>query len=637
MMLSILLFFVLGLPLATASAPTANDPDFSIVSIPSQLLENANTIVRLERMEFDVKSVSKATMRYRYVVTLMNSNSQQSLHYVSYDKMTKVKKIKGRLLNAMGQEIRKIGKDEIHDISAVSSGSIYEDDRMKYMEFKHDTYPYTIDFEYEVEKNGLQGYPDWRIQGYNMAVQQASYVLRLPAEMQAHYRAYNCDLMPQQTVEGKDQRLEWSVKDLAAVKAEAYAPLSTEILPSISVTPAAFEVAGYKGSMSSWKAFGDFIYRLNEGRDALSPKMAAQVKSMVVDASTDAERINILYRYLQDNMRYVSVQLGIGGWQTFDAEYVEKNKYGDCKALSYFMRGMLRTVGIESHTVLVRAGQHFGKVEEDFVEPRFNHMILYIPSEDMWLECTSNSALPNYLGNFTSGRPVLLVTGEGGQLSRTPKISAEADHCERRALIELAIDGSATISTEEHYKGPCNDRYRMAWEDYDEEKRQKAFVKDHKALPAFDIKALELTVEKERPEAQLDYQLAVRRYAAKAGKRIFVPLNRLRPFDQVPSASGGRLHPVVVRKAFSEENHFKFKLPEGYEIESIPEKALKLDTEFGTYELQIEQQEEALSYTRSLVIKPVKLPAERYGELRDFYKKITKMDKMKVVLVKKKT
>ncbi|NJK82774.1 MAG: transglutaminase domain-containing protein [Saprospiraceae bacterium] len=102
---------------------------------------------------------------------------------------------------------------------------------------------------------------------------------------------------------------------------------------------------------------------------------------MTEEAKSNKEKIAILYRFLQDNMRYVSVQLGIGGWQTYDAQYVEQNKYGDCKALSNFMKAMLKTLDIPAYTAAVY-GDSRGvplEAEEDFSFPLFNHVIYIFP------------------------------------------------------------------------------------------------------------------------------------------------------------------------------------------------------------------------------------------------------------------
>ncbi len=69
----------------------------------------------------------------------------------------------------------------------------------------------------------------------------------------------------------------------------------------------------------------------------------------LTDHLTDKrQKVFALYDYLQKNTRYISVQLGIGGWQPFPADYVATKRYGDCKALSNFMVALLKEAGIKA-------------------------------------------------------------------------------------------------------------------------------------------------------------------------------------------------------------------------------------------------------------------------------------------------
>ena len=196
---------------------------------------------------------------------------------------------------------------------------------------------------------------------------------------------------------------------------------------------------------------------LIKGKDELSANMKSKVAALTTEATTEEEKINALYKYMQENMRYVSVQLGIGGWQPFSAQYVEQNKYGDCKALSNFMMSMLKEVGIQSYPVLIAAGDTYFEVGEDFTKPLFNHMILHVPSVDYWLECTSNTSPPNYLGSFTADRNVMLVTENGGQLARTPKLTKDDNTEASKVTIALSETGEATIGYELEAHGDRQD------------------------------------------------------------------------------------------------------------------------------------------------------------------------------------
>mgnify|MGYP001126063175 FL=1 len=98
-------------------------------------------------------------------------------------------------------------------------------------------------------------------------------------------------------------------------------------------------------------------------------------------------------------MRYISVQIGIGGWKPISAEEVDENKYGDCKGLTNYTKALLRTVGIESNYCVVSAGSEIKDISEDFPSMQGNHVILNIPQEgksDLWLECTSQDTPFNF-------------------------------------------------------------------------------------------------------------------------------------------------------------------------------------------------------------------------------------------------
>ena len=119
--------------------------------------------------------------------------------------------------------------------------------------------------------------------------------------------------------------------------------------------------------------YGILMNRLYEGRDILTPEVKSEIRALTANATSDTEKVHIVYDYLQKNTRYVSVQLGIGGWQPFDAEYVYENKYGDCKALTWFMKSMLETIGIKSYPALVSAGVTKLKCKEGLATRALSH------------------------------------------------------------------------------------------------------------------------------------------------------------------------------------------------------------------------------------------------------------------------
>jgi len=498
--LSCLLFLATTFSYAT----TSNNVSYAVSNIPDSLLESANTVIRFAQQQYFVKDIGKASEKIKEVRTIMNSKSSATDLRVYYDQFTKVGKIKARLYDANGQKIRDIKKDEINDYAAFDGFSIYNDLRLKHIDFTYGSYPYTIEYEYELTHNGLQSYAVWSPQQYKTSVEKSIFELILPATMDFRFKAFNIDQQPKIANNDGQKRHSWQLLQQNVIAREPNAPDTYQPLPILYTLPNDFEVDGYKGNMESWESFGRFMYQLNHNRDNLSPTMVQKVKSLTATATTNQEKIAILYQYLQENMRYVSVQLGIGGWQTFDANYVEKNKYGDCKALTNFMKGMLKTAGIKAYAALITAGEQRIDIEENFTSPFFNHVILNVPAENIWLECTSTDNPINYLGSNSENRPTLLITENGGILTKTPAITNNLQTGSTQ--IELIENGAAIVKCATKLTGKLHEVYRYIANNYDQTEQEKWFIKTQD-FSTFEVEKLDLTADNLTPTANCNYTI----------------------------------------------------------------------------------------------------------------------------------
>ncbi|MGO8056517.1 hypothetical protein, partial [Rhizobium leguminosarum] len=77
-----------------------------------------------------------------------------------------------------------------------------------------------------------------------------------------------------------------------------------------------------------WENFGRWQKTLISQTNKLPESNAGFYRNLVKDAKSEKEKVQILYKHLQENYRYVGIQLGIGGWKPFPADFTEKKKYG---------------------------------------------------------------------------------------------------------------------------------------------------------------------------------------------------------------------------------------------------------------------------------------------------------------------
>ncbi len=614
-----------------------NPVAYSALSIPGHLMENADQVVRLERLEFRVKDEKEGVLYHKKVVTLLNDRNTEGELILPYDNDTRINSLQIHIYDALGRQVRKIGlKDkEIEDRAAVDGFSIYIDTRYKRFKAAHASYPFTVEYELEITAKGIQYavYPDWEIQDFHTSVQDSRFEVEMPVRMDLHFKAFNIDMEPR-TEAGKPGRKSfvWQVNDLPAIPREPYSPTAYEVLPRVITSPGAFQIASYSGSMASWNDFGAFVYKLYDGRDVLPAKTAEEVRRIVAQTPDATAKIKALYRYMQNNMRYVSVQMGIGGWQPFDAVYVAQNQYGDCKALANFMKAMLREAGIEAWPALIKSGRLDYEVTEDFVTPRFNHVILYVPETDTWLECTSAHFPPDYIGDDNSDRNVLLVTPQGGQLARTPAQGTDHNVQRNHTRIQVRADGSASLEQQSRFSGKPHERMRYLRENLSKEEQEKWLLRNT-GLPAFSLRSMALEASAEAAQAGLVFEADLGQFGSRTGKRWFMPLNPLNAYSGVPPALQSRRLPVAFKQALTEEDTIRIDIPAGFALESYPRQAQELQSVFGSYSLRVEATEGGLNVYRRLSLEPALLPNDAYPEFRNFFREVAKFDGQKAVLV----
>jgi hypothetical protein len=197
-------------------------------------------------------------------------------------------------------------------------------------------------------------------------------------------------------------------------------------IPSVLVIPLNFNYIK-PGSFDSWKSMGEWELAIDKGLDDLTPGEMSNIDQITKGINDPRKIVSLLYHYMQDNTRYIFVNIDLGGFQPYPASYVCNNRFGDCKALSNYMKTMLAYKGIKSYKLDVLAGNIVEKIYTDFPSQQFNHVMLAVPfpNDTIWLECTSNYKPVNYLGNFTQNRPVLWIEPNNSRIVKTPALKME--------------------------------------------------------------------------------------------------------------------------------------------------------------------------------------------------------------------
>jgi len=631
---------LLPLLLLTAFTLNGQDVDFSAAAIPVELKAGAKAVVRRHDLIYDVASAHQATItEYQVITVLDDGHGGANRLVVFYDNDSKITRFKATLYDAAGKKVRSARKDEIEDVRYLTGGQFYTDSRVQTTVLEHLSYPYTVEFEIErkLTNFGIVSFPHWSPQRYERSVESATYTAYVPTDNELLYKT---NLLPEPVTTKEKGRIKhaWRVENLPAVKGENASPPATVTLPYLRTSLRNFDTGDYQGSTESWKTFGQFVNQLIEGRDVLPSALAELVHETTDGLTTDREKINALYRLMQGRTRYVGVQLGIGGWQPFSAEYVETNRYGDCKALSNYMGAMLSEIGVESYRVLVDWNDSsYYPVDESFTTAAFNHMILYVPSEDMYLECTSSYSPTGYLGDGKGDRNVLHVTPEGGKLVKTPAARASDNGYLQTTDLAIGATGVAAFRLHGRYHGSSQETLRRYAASEKDQTKQKEWLERNGYLPDNTGNGYSLTYDDSAPVAEITYATTVPGYVRKLGQRMFVPLNKFHAFDKVPDKLEKRKFPISRNTARFFVDTVRITFPEGMGVESLGETKTTIDHPVGQYRAEVKTGANSLTWIRTLKYTPAELPAEAYEDYRQFFVDVSKAERRQVVLRKKRT
>lgn len=611
--------------------------DIAITAIPLQLILGADAVVREDVRLFEYQRPGRARMEVRKVITILNSSGRDHGDIsLFYNQFSDVSRISGAIYDSSGEQIRRFRNRDAEDRQAFDGISIIQDSRVKTLEMFHSSYPYTIELEYRVDYTGFINLPAFMPQSQNTSVQYSRYEISMPADQNLDYKAINFEQNdPEITRDGNLKKMVWEIRNAPKVKRERFGPAWNNLLPYVLVRSDDFNMDRNTGSLRSWEDFGMWMHDLWDGRNEISDETRQEVAFITEGYEDPHDIIRVIYRYIQNHTRYVSIQLGIGGFQTETAEQTQRNRYGDCKALTNLMHGMLTAAGIESYPALIRSGSRGVVTSPDFVFNSFNHTVVFIPLEQdtVWVETTSSNFPPGYIGSGNANRYALIFNENGGTLVKTPDYKPRDNFQLREATVHLQADGSATAGIQTRYGGARHERIRNFTRLASGPLNRALY--DDISLSRFEMNNHEVGAALLEPEAWINLDLDISSYARSMGNRLFFNPNMLASNRGQVAETQERTQAIHQNNSYYDVDEFTYHIPEGYRIETLPGNVI-LDESFGYFETEyiVDEDSGTLTFRRTLKLIPEILPPEEFGTFRNFVNSIPRHDSAQVVLVK---
>lgn len=622
--------------ICVVSLVMAKEVKYPVSSISPALCDNAYAVVRNHNEEITIVEGGKYHRKVNRVITILNENGQHLAGFSEYyDKSSKIANVVGAVYNAAGERVEKIGAEDITDMSAISGFSIYEDNRVKAAHPAYRTVPYTVEYTFETSQSEGFYYPTWDpVIDYNVPVEKSSFTVLTTQPDNFRYKELNFDshVSFSKKDEAGNTNFTWIIQDYPAIQTEPFSPSYKEFMPLVLTAPSTFTFSGVKGDLSSWKAFGEFIDVLNKDRQVLPAESIAKVKQLIANCPDDRTKVKKLYEYMQSKTRYVSIQVGIGGYQPFPAETVDRLGYGDCKALSNYMKSLLDIAQIKSHYVLINAGSDAAPLVDEFSSSQFNHATLCVPlkQDTLWLECTSQISPLGFIGDFTDNRYALLIDGENSKIVKTKAYGLKDNVQSSYAEVNVSSDGNGIANIKTQFYGDYyNDKMQLIH--IDTKDREKAIVNDL-GIASFVLQSINVEEDKsEYPMITQSVKVLMHNQLTNMSNKALISLNSINRIERLPKTVTNRKISVDIRRPSRECDTICYVLPEGFTVDKFPA-PIEVSSKFGQYKAHCTSNGNRLIYVRDFILYNGRYEATEYTDLRDFLSKIMVADQQKCLI-----
>lgn len=623
----------------------------SLVNVPLPAHDEKTDAVKLySEINVSVQSEDKLkrTVRVAYKI-LRPSGRHFGEIVVPFNAHEKVSNLRGWCIPAQGKDFEVKEKEGMEvALPKIEGSELVNDVRAKILSIPAPDPGNIVGYEYDVEEHPFVLQDIWDFQS-EVPVRESHYSLQLPAGWAQKTSWLN---YPEVKATESGSQLQWAVSDLKAIRPEEDMPPIQGLAGLMVVS---YFPQGYTGnkSLTNWHQMGSWYVDLTNGRSDASPEIKQKVAALTASSPTQLAKMQAIAQYVQHDIRYVAIELGIGGWQPHYAADVFTHRYGDCKDKATLMRSMLREIGIDSYHVPINTER--GSITADTAAYQgFDHVIVAIKLPEnlndpsliatvehpklgrvLFFDPTNELTPFGQIGGYLQDNYGLLVSPEGGELVKLPRQPTAMNGISRTA--KLVLDGSGQLKGDVTEVRIGDRAFSQRWalrtvtKDVDRIKPIENLLSG--SLSSFQItKATLLNANVTDQPFGYKYSFESDNYAKNAGNLILVrPRVMGSKAQAILETKEPRKFPIEFDGPVKDTDSFEITLPQGYEVDELPP-PVDADYGFASYHAKTEVKGNVISYSRTFEVKELSVPVSKADDLKKFYRIIASDERNTAVL-----
>ena len=640
-----------GVPLCAAGDAPAWMHALVSAPLPAHDEKTDGVLLYSERI-ITVQSADKFKITVREAYKILRPGGREyGTVTVSYNSHSKITGLRGWCIPAQGKDYEVKDKEAVEiSLPKVDGSELVSDVKDKLLRIPAADVGNIVGFEYEKELQPFVLQDVWRFQEADPG-REAHYTLQLPAgwEYKATWMNYP-EVKPAQS----GNQSQWSVSDIKGIKHEDSMPpwqgVAGQMIVSFFPPGSSAQNQGFQ----NWKQMGIWYQGLTSGRRDASPELKQKVASLTASASAPAAKMKALGEFAQRDIRYVAIELGIGGWQPHPAAEVFAHHYGDCKDKATLMGAMLHEIGIDSYYVVINSERGSVTPETPAHMGGFDHVILAIKLPDgvsegslaatmfhprlgkiLFFDPTDELTPFGQLSGALQANYGLLVTPDGGELVELPELPPAMNGIQRTAKLNLSAAGTLSGEVQETRVGDraWSQRWALRTVTKDTDRIKPIETLLSHSLATFQItKASVGNLQLTDQPFLYNYSVVAQNYAKSAGNLLLVrPRFIGNKSSDLLETKEPRKYAVEFDGPSRDSDTFEITLPPGYEVDDLPP-PVNADYSFASYHSKTEVNGNTLKYTRTFEIKELSVPVNKVEDLKKLYRIIAGDERNTAVL-----
>jgi len=590
----------------------------------------------------------KTHVREAYKILRPEGRDHGTVH-VNFHQSRKITALRAWCVPAQGKDYEVKDKEAIDVALSTEAGLLVDDTKYRVLQIPAPDVGNIVGYEYEVEEQPFWLQDIWRFQETD-PVRESHFSLQLPPgwDYKASWLSY-----PEVKPSDNSNSPQWVVTNVKGIRSEEDMPPWKGVAGQMIVSFFPAGGASAKSDFANWQRMGSWLGNLYNGQMNASDTIKQQVGSLTAGKTTSLQKMQAIAGFVQHDIRYVAIELGIGGWQPHAAPDVFAHRYGDCKDKATLMRTMLHEIGVDSYHVIINT-ERGSVTRETPAHNAFNHAIIAVKLPDdlkdpslisvvqhpalgrvLFFDPTNELTPFGQIGGYLQANYGLLLTPEGGELVELPQQPSAMNSIQRTGKLKLDASGNLEGDVQEVRLGDraWTERWRLRLVTKSSDRIKPIENLLAGSLPNFLIeKASIANVDHTDQPFGFNYTFQSTNYAKLAGNLLLVRPRVLgNKGSGVLETKEPRKFPYEFEGPVRDVDSFDIALPPGYEVDELPPPT-DVDYSFASYHSKTEVAGQALHYSRSMEIKELSVPVSKMDELKKFYRMIASDERNTAVL-----